>query len=213
MLKLIMCIVPHGYGEAVTTAAVENGANGGTIAMARGTAEGKWAQLLGFGDTSKDVAFIIVEHGQKDKIISAIKLMADKKKSHFGILITIDVPYFTHSGNIENGGNVMAGNNSHQVITIIANKGYSDDIMAAARKAGAGGGTIVTARGTAKPDDEKFLGMEIVPEKEMLYIITEKDKAQKIIDEIKSLDCLSNPGSGIVFSVPASDFTMLGQAK
>ena len=60
------------------------------------------------------------------------------------------------------------------LISVILNKGYADDAMAAARKAGAGGGTVINARGTAREDDAKFFGMHIVPEKEMLMISADK---------------------------------------
>lgn len=211
MLNIIMVIVPYGSGDFIAKAARDAGAGGGTITMARGTAKSKLAQLLGLGDTSKDIVHIIIDQKKKDEIIETIKSASKKKKSPFGVLITTNVLYFTHSNKDVMEDNDME--NTHQLITVIANKGYSDDIMAAARNAGAGGGTIMTARGTAQPNDKKFLNMEIVPEKEMLYIITEKTNAQKIIDGINSLECLSKPGSGIVFSVPANDFTLLGSSN
>ena len=79
-------------------------------------------------------------------------------------------------------------NDSYEMINVIVNKGYAEDAMAAARKAGAGGGTIINARGTAKECDAKFLGIEIVPEKEMLLILVPKDKKDEIIKQkIKKL--------------------------
>lgn len=208
MNRLIVTIVPHGFGEMVAKAARQAGAGGGTLVMARGTATNKIIQLLGLGDTSKDIVFLVVDEAQKDGIISAVKAAASKKKPHFGVLISTDILYFTHA---EACGEQKMGEHTHQLIAVIANKGYGDDIMEAARQAGAGGGTIMAARGTAKPGDEKFLGLEIVPEKELLYIIAENSKISGIIEKISSLDCLARPGSGIVFSVPAGDFTLLGK--
>ena len=102
---------------------------------------------------------------------------------------------------------------THQLITIIVNKGYADDAMAAARNAGATGGTILSARGTAKPGDEKFFGMDIVPEKDMILILAENAKVQGIIEAVQSLECLKKPGIGIAFSNPAENFTILGKQK
>lgn len=102
---------------------------------------------------------------------------------------------------------------THQMITIIVNKGFADDAMAAARKAGAGGGTIMNARGTAKPGDETFFGMEIVPEKDMIMIVAENSKVQAILDAVRELPCLAQPGSGIAFACPAENFTVLGKKK
>ena len=100
---------------------------------------------------------------------------------------------------------------TYQVINVIVNKGYAEDAMAAARKAGASGGTIIGARGTAKEDDEQFFGMKIVPEKEMLIILVPEDKKNAIMEAVTALPCFSEPGSGIVFCNKANNFTLLGK--
>ena len=86
-------------------------------------------------------------------------------------------------------------------------------ILEAARKAGAGGGTIIGARGTAREEDAAFFGMKIVPEKDMLIILVENEKVETVLNAVKSLDCLSQPGSGVAFCSSAHDFTFLGAKK
>ena len=100
---------------------------------------------------------------------------------------------------------------SSDMITVIVNKGYADDVMFAARKAGATGGTVINARGTAREDDVKFFGMHIVPEKEMLMIVTEHEKKAAVIEAIRTLPCLEQTGSGITFSAGVENFTVLGK--
>ena len=114
-------------------------------------------------------------------------------------------------GNLE-GENKMS-NSTHQMINVIVNKGYAEDAMAAARKAGASGGTIIGARGTAKEGDAQFFGMNIVPEKDMLMILVPTEKKDDIIKAISELSCLSEAGSGIIFCNNANDFTLLGKSK
>ena len=99
------------------------------------------------------------------------------------------------------------------MITIIVNIGYADDIMDAARKAGARGGTVTHARGTGTADDVKFMGVEIVPEKEMILILSEAEQAEKIISAISSLKCLDEPGIGIIYTQDVSDFKNLDPKK
>ena len=106
---------------------------------------------------------------------------------------------------------IAAKKDAYEMINIIVNKGYAEDAMAAARKAGAGGGTILSARGTAKEGDEKFFGMEIVPEKEMLIVLVPSDKKTEILDAVKSLPCFEKAGSGIVFSSEVETFSTLGK--
>ena len=59
--KLLISIVPHDSGELIANAAKSAGAGGGTIAMGRGTASNGVLQLLGLGDTSKDIVYIVLE--------------------------------------------------------------------------------------------------------------------------------------------------------
>lgn len=100
-----------------------------------------------------------------------------------------------------------------KMITIIVNTGYADDIMDAARKAGASGGTITHARGTGTAEDAKFFGVTIVPEKEMIMILCESGKTQKIMDAITSLKCLDEPGIGIIYTQDVTDFRNLDPSK
>ena len=174
MYKLIISIVPHNCGEIITNAAVEAGATGGTILMGSGTAKNNLLQLLGLGETSKDIAFILTKTEQTLQIIEKIKEISNSKKNHFGILFSVNVNTFIKSGEAKfrkYGDDFMENNNeSYEMINVIVNKGYAEDAMDVARKAGAGGGTIINARGTAKPGDATFFGVDIIPEKEMLLI-------------------------------------------
>ncbi len=214
--KLIVSIVPHDCGELITNAANSAGAGGGSIIMGRGTATNSVLQLLGLGDTSKDIVYVVVSSNKKDNVLNAIVSAANEKKAHFGVLFTIDVSSFIKAG--PNKGEIKSDlqgeakmESSYQMINVIVNKGYAEDAMAAARKAGAGGGTIIGARGTAREDDAAFFGMKIVPEKDMLIILVPTDKKDDIVKAITDLPCFAEAGSGIVFCNEAKDFTLLGK--
>ena len=214
--KLLVSIVPHDSGELISNAAKTAGAGGGTITMGRGTASNGVLQLLGLGDTSKDIVYIVLEEEKQESVRNAIIKAAENKK-HFGVLFSLEVGNFVKAGNTESnqnekneGGKTMT-TSTYQMINVIVNKGYAEDAMAAARKAGAGGGTIIGARGTAKEDDAAFFGMKIVPEKEMLMILVPADKKEAIVQAIKQLPCFAEAGSGIIFCNEAQDFTLLGK--
>lgn len=225
MYKLITCIVPHNSGELITNAAKQAGAGGGTIIMGRGTASNSVLQLLGLGDTSKDITMNIVEDALAPQVCKKIEETCADKKSHFGVLFTINVSDFAKAGSVEKS-RVMASTGQtsaaeeksgdknmekYEAINIIVNKGYAEDAMAAARKAGAGGGTIIGARGTAKEGDSTFFGVEIVPEKEMLMILVPQDKKEAIVNAVSSLSCFEKAGSGIIYCNNVEEFKMLGQ--
>ena len=214
--KLLISIVPHDSGELITNAAKSAGAGGGTITMGRGTASNGVLQLLGLGDTSKDIVYIIIKENLKEAVYNEI-IKASEKKSHFGVIFTLNTPDFIRAGHLdeksdgEKGEEIMKNEKNYQMINIIVNKGYAEDAMAAARKAGAGGGTIIGARGTAKEGDAAFFGMKIVPEKEMLMILVPAEKKNDIVSAITELPCFAEAGSGIIFCNEAQDFTLLGK--
>ena len=220
--KLLVSIVPHDSGEIIANAAKSAGAGGGTIAMGRGTASNGVLQLLGLGDTSKDIVYIIVQNSLKAAVYDAI-LKASEKKSHFGVMFTLDTSDFIRAGHVDekdkseeserlsSKGEETMSDKNYQMINVIVNKGYAEDAMEAARKAGAGGGTIIGARGTAKEGDAAFFGMKIVPEKEMLMILVPAEKKADIVAAITALPCFAEAGSGIVFCNEAQDFTVLGK--
>jgi len=215
--KLMISIVPHNSGEVISDAAKSAGAGGASIVMGRGTASNGILQLLGLGDTTKDIVYIVTEENKLPAVQKAVITAAEEKK-HFGILFTLNVKNFAKAGSNtstektdNNGDNNMKADNSYQMINVIVNKGYAEDAMAAARKAGAGGGTIISARGTAKEGDAAFFGMKIVPEKDMLIILVSSAKKDAILEAITSLSCFKEAGSGIIFCNEAQDFTLLGK--
>ena len=214
--KLLVSIVPHDSGELISNAAKSAGAGGGTIAMGRGTASNGVLQLLGLGDTSKDIVYIILEEEKCENAKTAI-VQASESKKHFGVLFTLNVGSFVKAGSnksdviSESKGEETMADNTYQMINVIVNKGYAEDAMAAARKAGAGGGTIISARGTAKEGDAAFFGMTIVPEKDMLMILVPSDKKDAIVNAITELPCFDQAGSGIIFCNEAQNFTVLGK--
>ena len=198
--KLIITIVNHRLGEKLALITREAGALGGTILVGKGRINSTLLQFFALADIEKDVLLTLVTDNQFDNVFSAIKTAPCLYKDCGDSYV------------IELGGSSMT-ENKYNLITLIVNRGYADDVMSAARKAGARGGTILHARGTGKPDDEKFFGITIVPEKEQILIISEKDETKKITDAIESLPFLKTPGTGILFVLPVTQYFSLGGKK
>ena len=215
--SLIISIVPHDKGEKLTKAAVNAGCGGGSVMMGRALAKSNFGAILGTGETTKDLIFMVVESTKKSAIMNAIYESTQNEKTNFGEIFTLDVDSLLKAGANSEGEEKMSENEnketSRDMITVIVNKGYADDVMFAARKAGATGGTVINARGTAREDDAKFFGVHIVPDKDMLVIVVEHDKKEAVLSAIKEVKCLKEPGMGIAFSSPVTDFELLGKRK
>lgn len=92
-----------------------------------------------------------------------------------------------------------------ELIIVIANEGYSDVIMDAARGAGAGGGTVLKAKGTGAEYSEKFFGFSIASEKEMHLLVTPAQGRNAIMKAIMENAGLDSKAQAIVFSLPVSN--------
>ena len=92
----------------------------------------------------------------------------------------------------------------HEVIVVIVNEGYTDQVMDAARDAGARGGTIVHARGTANKEMEKKYGIVITPSKEMIYILVNEEIRDDVMSAVNKAVGIETKGQGIVFALPVS---------
>ncbi|MBR4770464.1 MAG: P-II family nitrogen regulator [Clostridia bacterium] len=91
---------------------------------------------------------------------------------------------------------------SHECIVCIVNTGFSDAVMDAAREFGARGGTVIHGRGTASREAERFFGISIQPDKEVVLILVPHDLTDKILHALYRAVGLKTPGQGIAFSLP-----------
>lgn len=93
---------------------------------------------------------------------------------------------------------------AYELIIAMAEAGYTDVVMEAAREGGAGGGTVVHAKGTAAANAEKFFGMALAEEKEMIFIVTTGKQKKEIMRAIMQKAGLNSDAHALVFSLPVA---------
>ena len=91
----------------------------------------------------------------------------------------------------------------YELLLVIANQGHTGTIMDAARAAGAGGGTVIHAKGTGMEGAAQFLGVELVNEKELVLIVARTPEKNRIMKAI--MDGAGPKAGAIVFSLPVTD--------
>ena len=93
---------------------------------------------------------------------------------------------------------------NQELIVAIYQKGYTNLVMDAAREAGARGGTTINAKGTVA-STEKFFGMTLAEEKEMVFIVSSTDQKKEIMKAIMKNAGVDTKAHAIVFSLPVTD--------
>jgi len=112
--------------------------------------------------------------------------------------------YLTDGQNFEKGEETALKDTKYELLVVIANQGYTNQIMDAARAQKAGGGTVIHAKGTGIERAEKFLGVSLVKEKEMVFIVVRTELRNNIMKAIMDEAGLRSKAQAIAFSLPVS---------
>nr|WP_325212658.1 P-II family nitrogen regulator [uncultured Oscillibacter sp.] len=98
---------------------------------------------------------------------------------------------------------------THELIVIIANRGHTDQVMDAARSAGAAGGTTIHAKGTGTELARKFLGVSLAAEKEIVFILAKEADRKPIMKAVMTQAGMQTKAQAVVFSLPVTDLAGL----
>ena len=88
------------------------------------------------------------------------------------------------------------------LITCIVDKGNGEEVVKAARGAGAGGALIHSARGVGIRERMGLLGIAVEAEKDVVDMLVGSDQAEMVAHSIYSTIDLGRPGGGFVYLTP-----------
>lgn len=91
---------------------------------------------------------------------------------------------------------------AHVLIAAIVNRGYSGEVMDAAKLAGATGGTIISSRRIGSEDIPGFWGLSIQDEKEIVMILSNSDNKLPIMQKIGERCGMRSKAECVVMSMP-----------
>ena len=192
----------------------ENNMNVMHLTLGFGTAANEIMDYLGLESRDKAVSFSVVEENSWVDIKKQLekKLKIDAPGGGISFITPISsiggkkaLNYLIENENYQKEEESTLKNTERELIVVIAEQGYTELIMDAARGAGAYGGTVIHAKGTGQAAAEKFLGVTIAAEKEMLFIVTKTEQKNNIMQAIMKDAGLDSKAKSIVFSLPVSD--------
>ena len=174
------------------------------VTLGDGTASGDVLDYLGLEATEKAVIFSVLtdENFYKTKKSLQKKLQIDAPGGGIAFIVPFSsiggkkaLQFFT----------VALKDTTYELVIVIANQGYIEMVMDAARGAGAYGGTVIHAKGTGMEQAEKFMGVSLAAEKEMIFIVAKKEQKNDIMKAVMEQAGLDTKAKSIVFSLPVTD--------
>ena len=181
----------------------------------RGTATKNMLDLLGLGSREYRIVMTVADRAKTASLIDEARRRLYIDAPGHGIVVATPIKSVGGARTLAHlsGGRPQEGapelNYNYEIILAIANEGYTDNVMDAARAAGARGGTVLHGKGTGSKDAEKFFGVSISPEKEMIYIATRKSDRSEIMRAIMEKAGPQTEAKAVVFSLPVEDIAGL----
>ena len=180
--------------------------HGVTVSMrtvGSGTAVQETLSTLGLEKTEKAVLLAVVTAESWQKIQKDLRRKMQIDVPGTGIAFIVALMFLTEHQPLTWKEESTLKDTRYELLLVVANQGYTGSIMDAARTAGAGGGTVIHAKGTGMEGAAAFLGVELVNEKELVLIVSRTSQKNTIMKAIMEG---ANPKAGaIVFSLPVTD--------
>ena len=211
-LNLVMAIVARTRHEAM-----EDIVHGMKLPLAltlyaRGTATDEHLSLHGLAPTEYALILTVADEEQPRRLIRQTRLRMFIDIPGNGIMMSVPLKsvgggktmaYLTDNKTVT--GDMPDMNTTHELIVVILNEGCSDMVMAAARPAGATGGTVLAGKGTGARESEKFLGISLANEKDVVLIVADKQKKAAIMKAIIEKAGPGTEAGAICFSLPVTN--------
>ena len=168
-LAFAVAVVDVGKGEKILSLFREEHALLDYVCMAHGTARTEMLDLLGIGETAKAVVFCLAASGQAQRILNRLGKELQMRYPGRGIAFTIPVSgigrrwhsLLTQADEQEEIRMNKSEQTGFDVVAVVMERGYTNVAMDAARKAGARGGTVISARGIAENEVKRFFGSKV----------------------------------------------------
>lgn len=187
---------------------------------AMGTASGEMVDLLGLGTIDKTVLMSILPKKLADKMLRMMQNKLYLGTPNTGVAFTLPLSAATagvtklmqsldsSSDNKSEGENM---NSKYAMIMAFVNQGFSEDVMSAAKPAGASGGTVFHSRRVENEESMKFWGIPIQQEREIVLILATKETKVAIMKAITEKCGIQSDAHGVVISLPVDEVAGLNK--
>ncbi len=181
--------------------------------LGRGTAASDILNYFSLEATQKAVLFAVVT----DTVWTAVKkglesiMQIDIPGTGIAFVIPMSsiggkrqLQFLTNGQRFTKGEETVLKDTKHELLVVVANQGYIETIMDAARRGKAAGGTVIHAKGTGMEGAEKFLGVSLATEKELALIVVRHEDKSAVMSAIMEDAGLESRAKAIVFSLPVT---------
>lgn len=192
----------------------EQGVNVNLVTLGRGTAASEVMDYFGLESAEKAVLFAVVTGEVWKELKKGLQNRFRIDVPGTGIAFTVplssmggkrELKFLTEGQAFVKGEEETLKDTTRELLVVIANQGYSNMVMEAAKSAGAGGGTVIHARGTGMERAESFFGVSLASEKEIIFIVSKTSQRSNIMKAVMKDAGMDTKAKSIIFSLPVTE--------
>lgn len=212
-IKALISVTKRGNGNKMVDFYKKNNLHYDFICLGAGTANSEILDYLGLETNEKDIVITMIPSA---KIPEIIKGVTEEFKLDFpgkGLVFTVPLTAVSSRiqkilcKNTDTNKEVPMSDRKYELILTVLNRGFVDDAMQAAKKAGAKGGTILHARRVGFEDVENIFGFTIQPEKDIIMILADSSLRHEIMKNLTDAVGINTDAKALLLSVPVDEIS------
>ena len=211
--RMLVLIATKKLAEKATELFSQSGVHVQYRLNAKGTASSEIMDTLGLGSVDKYLLVSAMPSDGANKMLKRLHSELRLDAVNSGIAFTMPITGVSkillnimddESDTVETQGKgeSIMNDTTYTLISALVDRGFSGEVMEAARAAGAGGGTVVHSRGIQSEKAIGFWGLGVGAEKEMVLILADVENKSKIMTAISEKCGMHSDAKGIVLSLP-----------
>ena len=185
--------------------------------LGHGTAGQSMLDLLGSESTEKRVIMTVANPEKTRKFIKEMRRQVYIGIPGHGIIMAVPIKSvgggktlaYLNNGEQQSARYTPELSDRYELIVIVANEGRTDQVMNAARAAGATGGTVLHGKGTGS-QNKKFYNVSIAAEKEVILMVAPSDRKAAIMQSVLHHAGPDSDAGAVLFSLPVSEVAGFG---
>ena len=225
-MRAVFTIVDYSRSKQISDIYINEHIPIRIVTHGQGMVDSNTLDYLGFGENKKSIMISLLSAERTKHIFSVLSETMDLRKAGKGIAFSVPISSMSrflssiveldstrNSQTLKEDEPNMPAEYPYELIISIITKGHFPEVKAAASAAGARGGTLIHALGLGGEEAQKFLGISIQPEKDIILIVVKREEKAKVMKAIADVAGINTQGKGIIFSLPVDSALGLSQVE
>ncbi len=214
-MMALVTIADRGKGEEIAEFCRENAISYNYLTLGRGTVNSELLTMLGLGEIDKDILISLLPRSAVKTHLAGLSGLLKLKRPGAGIAFSM--PLLAINALVaqcildalppekepQQEGDPMP--TKFSLILVIAESGYADQVMEAAKAAGATGGTLLHARGVGREENESIVSASLQTEKEIVLILAGQHNQRAIMENVNKTCGILTEAKGVVLALPVEE--------